>query len=46
MHAKNWISIVEIAKPAIPKAGMKNKPKIKIGFNIILNINPTIKTFL
>ena len=24
------INIVEIAKPAIPKAGIKNKPKIKM----------------
>ena len=37
---------VEIAKPAIPKAGIKNKPKIKMGFNITFKITPTNKTFL
>ena len=46
LHAVNWISTVENAKPAIPKAGIKDKPKIKIGFNIIFKITPTIKTFL
>ena len=38
--------MVEIAKPAIPNAGMKNNPKMKIGFSITFNITPTIKTFL
>ena len=40
------MSTVEMAKPAIPKAGIKNNPKINIGFNIIFNITPTNKTFL
>ena len=46
MHPANWINIVEIANPAIPNAGIKNKPKIKIGFNIILKIIPTNIKFL
>ena len=37
---------VEIAKPAMPKAGIKNNPKIKIGLSIMLKITPNIRTFL
>ena len=46
MHPANWINIVEIASPAIPNAGTKNKPKIKIGFSIMLKITPTNIKFL
>ena len=45
-NAKNWIKIVEIASPAMPKAGINKNPKMNIGFNKILAKRPTISTFL
>ena len=38
--------IVATPIPLIPMAGIKRKPKIKIGFKIILRKKDKIKTFL
>ena len=42
----NWAINVAIAIPFTPKGGINKKPKIKIGFNMILRKKDNINTFL
>ena len=46
INVTNCAIIVAIPIPFTPIAGIKKKPKIKIGFKIILRKKDKIKTFL
>mgnify|MGYP000163849919 CR=1 FL=1 len=45
-NATDWAIIVATPIPLTPIAGIKRKPKIKIGFKIIFKKKDKTKTFL